>query len=108
MGGIAPAKSDVAIAEGDQAMVGDGHAMGVPAEIAQHVFRTAEGTFQVNHPVLSVEWSQPSGEGLGLCEKLQIAVEVELAILKSLFERIDELAAKNFTQHFLGKKVVIP
>ena len=34
-------------------------------------------------------------------------MEVELAILESLLESVDELAAKNFTQHFLGKKVVI-
>jgi hypothetical protein len=34
-------------------------------------------------------------------------VEVQLAILKSLFESVDELAAKNFLQHFLGKKVVV-
>ena len=34
-------------------------------------------------------------------------IKVLLAILESLFESVDELAAKNFTQHFLGKKVVI-
>ena len=33
----------------------------------------------------------------GLRQKLQVSVEVELAILKSLFERVDELAAKEFT-----------
>ena len=31
-------------------------------------------------------------------------MEVELTILKSLFEGIDELAAKDFAQHLLGKK----
>jgi hypothetical protein len=34
-------------------------------------------------------------------------MEVQLAILKSLFESVDELAAKEFTQHLLGKKVVV-
>ena len=52
--GITPAKSDLAIGEGDQAMVGDGHAMGVAAQILQHIFGATEGTFQVDHPVLSV------------------------------------------------------
>ena len=42
---IAPAKSDLAILERDQAMVGDGHAMGIAAEILQHVFGTTEGPF---------------------------------------------------------------
>ena len=50
--GIAPAKSHLAIGNGDEAMVGDGHAMGVAAEILQHILGAAEGTFQVHHPVL--------------------------------------------------------
>ena len=88
-------------------MVGDGHAMGVAAQILQHIFGATEGTFQVDHPVLSIQRSQPGGKDLGLREKFQVSVEVELAILKSLLESFDELAAKDFTQHFLGKKVVV-
>ena len=57
--------------------------------------------------VLSVEWPQPGSEDLGLRKKLQVSLEVELAIVESLFESVDELAAENFTQHFLGKKVVV-
>ena len=34
-------------------------------------------------------------------------MEVQLAILKSLFERVDELAAKEFRQHFLRQEVVV-
>src|SRR6266571_964535 len=52
-------------------------------------------------------WLQPGSEDLGLRKKLQVSLEVELFIVKSLFESVDELAAKNFTQHFLGKKVVV-
>ena len=44
MGGVSPAEGDVAFVEGDQSVVGDGDAMGVAAEIAQHVFRPAEGS----------------------------------------------------------------
>src|SRR6267378_381951 len=104
---IAPAESDLAIAEGDQAVVGDGHAMSVAAEIVHHVLGATEGTFQVHHPILSMEGPQPSGEGLRLRQKLQVSVEVELAILKRLFERVDELAAKNFLQHVLGQEVIV-
>ena len=81
--------------------------MGVAAQIVHHVFRAPEGTFQVHHPILSMEWPKPSGEDLGLRQKLQVSMEVQLAILQSLFERVDELAAKEFTQHFLGKEVVV-
>jgi len=50
---IAPAESDLAIAESDPAAVGDGHAMGVAAPIVHHVWGAPEGTFQVDHPILS-------------------------------------------------------
>ncbi len=43
--GIAPTKSNLVILERDQAMVGDGHAMGVTAEILRHVSGTTEGPF---------------------------------------------------------------
>src|SRR5499425_1833541 len=105
---IPPAEGDLAIGEGDQAVVGDGHTMGVAAQIVHHIFGATEGTFQIDHPILSIEWPQPSGEDFGLRQKLQVSVEVQLAILKGLFESIDELAAKDFLQHFLGKEVVVP
>ena len=67
--GIAPAKSHLAIGNGDEAMVGDGHAMGVAAEILQHILGTTEGTFQVDHPVFSKQWPEPSSEDLGFGEQ---------------------------------------
>jgi hypothetical protein len=53
---------------------------------------------------MSIEWSQPGSEDFGLRKKLQVTLEVELAILESLLESVDELAAKNFPQHFLWKQ----
>ena len=88
-------------------MVGDGHAVGVAAQVLQHILRATEGTFQIDHPVMPVQRPQPGSKDFGLRKKLQISLEAELAILESLFESVDELAAKNFLQHFLGKKVVV-
>lgn len=51
--GIAPTKSDLSIGEGDQAMVGDSHAVGVAAHILENIVGAAEGWFGVNDPVLS-------------------------------------------------------
>jgi hypothetical protein len=56
---------------------------------------------------LSKQRPQPGGKDLGLSEEFQISLEAKLTVLKSLFERIDKLAAKDFLQHFLGKKVVV-
>ena len=76
-------------------MVGDGHTMGVAAEILQHIFGATEGAFQVDHPVFSVEWPQLSSEDFGLGEKLEVSLEAEQAVLESLLESVDEFAAKD-------------
>jgi hypothetical protein len=88
-------------------VVGDGHAMRVATEIMHDILGAAEGTFQLHHPVVSIEGPEPSGENLGLCEKLEVSVEVELAVVKGLLESIDEFATKEFSEHFLGQKVVV-
>ena len=61
--GIAPAEGDVALGKSDQPAVGDGDAMGVGAEIAQHMFRTAERRLGVDDPVVSEQYPQPGSEG---------------------------------------------
>ena len=88
-------------------MVGDGHAMGVAAEIVQHIFGAAEGTFQVNHPVFSKQWPEPSSKDLGFGEELQLFGEAELTILEGLPEGRDELATKDLTQYRFGQEVVV-
>jgi len=88
-------------------MVGDGHAMGVAAEIVQHIFGATEGTFQVDHPVFSKQWPQPSREDLGFGEELPLFGEAELTILEGLPEGRDELATKDLTQYRFGQEVVV-
>jgi hypothetical protein len=53
VGIIFPAESNLVMFEGHEAVVGDGHTMGVTGEIAQHMMRTAEGWLGVDDPVLT-------------------------------------------------------
>ena len=85
-------------------MIRDGYAMGVAAQILEHIFRATEGWFRVHHPVLSEQRPEPSGEGLGLGETGQISMEAELAFLKGLPESSNKLAAENATEHLDRKK----
>src|SRR5260370_14128604 len=78
--------------------------MGGGAEILEDELRATERRFQVDDPVLSVQGSQPGGKDLRLRKKCEISLEAELAITESLPEGIDKLSAKDFTQHFVGKK----
>ena len=75
--GIAPAEGDVAIGESNEPGVGDGDAMGVGAEIAQHMFRSAEGRLGVDDPVVAEQYPQPSSEGARISQRQKLAVELK-------------------------------
>ncbi len=104
MSRISPAEGDLIVSKRNQAMVGDGHAMGVAAQILEHVFGATEGRFRVDHPVFSEQWPKPGSEGLGLSERSQVSLAVQSAVLEGLLESSDELAAKDATKHLDGKK----
>ena len=53
-------------------MVGDGDAVGIAAEILQHVLGSAEGWFGVDDPVFAEERAQPGGEELGMGESARV------------------------------------
>jgi hypothetical protein len=107
VGGIAPTKGDLSAGKRDQSMVGDGHAMSVTAQIAEHIFWASERTLCVNHPVLSEQWSEPRRKGSRLSEELQVTMKVEPAVTKGTLECFVELAAKDRTKHLGGKKEIV-
>src|ERR1700690_594999 len=105
--GITPAKSDLAIRQGNQAMVGDRYAMRVTTEIAQHIRRASKRRFRIDHPILSEQRSHPRRKSLRVGEDLQISVKVKPAVVKGTLERCVELAAKDATENFDGEKEII-
>jgi hypothetical protein len=64
-------------------VVGDGHAMSVTAQITEHMLWASEGTFRVDHPVVSEQWSQPGSKNFRLSEELQVSIKVEFATVSS-------------------------
>jgi len=79
VGGVSPAEGDVARGESNQPAVGDGDAMGVCAEIAQHMLWSTKRPLGVDNPVVTKQHSQPSSEGTRFGEWEKAAVELELA-----------------------------
>ena len=69
MGRIAPAESDLTMLEGNQSVVRDGNAMGITAEILQHVLRSPERPFGVNDPVTLVGAAHERTKELGLSKR---------------------------------------
>ena len=108
VGGVAPAEGDVALGESDQPGVRDGDAMGVGAEIAQHMFRAAEGSFGVDDPVVAEQHPQPGGEGARLGQRQQAAVELEFTSMEGVAKSGDELAAEDTAEHADGQEEGTP
>ena len=50
---ILPSKRHVSVGDLYEAMVGDRDAMGVASQIMQYVFRSAEWSLRINHPILA-------------------------------------------------------
>ena len=89
-------------------MIGDGYAMGVAAQILEHIFGAAEGAFGVDHPVLSEQWPQPGGEGFRVGERASgFHGSLSWPFWKACRSASDKLAAKNATEHVDGKKEAI-
>ena len=105
--GVSPAEGDLVALQGDQAVIGDRHAVGVAAKITENVFRTIEGRLTVDHPVVTEEGAEERSESLRFPEKLEFPVEAQLAVVEGPFESGDKLAAEDSTQHLDGEKEAI-
>src|SRR5215472_18012934 len=63
--GVSPAKGDLVTRQRDEAMVGDGDAMGVGAQIVENILGAAEGRLAVDQLLAAEQGAQEGGEGLG-------------------------------------------
>src|SRR6267378_1416260 len=82
VGIILPTESNLVMLESHEAVVGDGHAMGVAGEIAEDMMGTAEGGLGVDDPVLTEQGAQEGAEGIFVFEGLERSGEGELVLLE--------------------------
>jgi hypothetical protein len=104
MSPVSPAERDLSIRKGDQAVVGDGHSMGIAAQITEHVFRAAERPFAVHNPVLARYFADKGIESLRVREMFQFAVETDLSFSESGFEGCPDFSPEDFSEHILRQK----
>ena len=104
MSRVAPTKGDLAALEGNESVVRDGHAVGVTAEVVEHILRTTERWFAIDDPIFAKQRPEPRGEDLRFSEESQIAGKVQLLLLKSRLEPGDKLPAKYAPEHLDGEK----
>ena len=72
-------EGDRAVVHRQQALVGEGDAMGIAAEVFQRLPGAAKRRFSVNHPFLFTQGRQIPGEGGGTGERFEFAEERQSA-----------------------------
>lgn len=101
---VSPGECNFSILERNQAMVGNGHSMGVAAEIFENLLRPAEWAFAVNHPMGAVEIVNEGAKCLRIRKMLQFSVKADFPSIKSFFEGIYNLSPKDLPQCIFRKK----
>src|SRR5579863_3032523 len=85
-------------------MVGDGHAMGVAAQVAKNLSGPVKGGLGINYPVLAVEATQPSAKLLLISQSGAGSRATEFLLAVKAFQTSDELPAEDPAQHLNGQK----
>ena len=77
--------------------------MSITAEIADDLFRPAEGGFGINHPILMKQCSEERSEVFRLRQVVDRSGAGQLLLVMSAAESGDELSTKNFGESFDGQ-----
>src|SRR5258708_23113887 len=92
---VLPSEGNLGIVDGENAVIGDGHAMRVTSQIAQDMFWTAKRWLGVDHPLFSKQGAQECREVFFVSQREAFTVERQLVSSKSASQSGHELPAKN-------------
>ena len=96
---IFPAEGDGFGISADQAVVRDGDAVRIAAQVGKHGLWAAKGWFGIDHPFGFAEWREPGGKGIRLCQSFEIAVEGQLPRGMKRQQSIEEQPPKQARQY---------
>ena len=101
---VLPAKGHMRVGDVEDAVVGDGHAVGIAGQVVQNVFRAAEGRFGIHHPLFPEQRAQERVECLLVRQRKTRAVESQLLLAESPAKASHELTAKDAAQDLYGQE----
>src|SRR5215472_15002612 len=99
-----PAEGNLAVIDAEQAVIGNGHAMRVAAEVIQDLFGAPEGRLGVNHPLGVAKRCQVLGERFRVPESLERREELQLAGVEGGLEMLEEQAPEQSREHADGEE----
>ncbi len=92
---ISPSKGNIAVLDGEDAVIADGDPMGISAEVLKYPLGAIEGRFAIDDPLLMVELSSEGVEVAGILEMTDTAGECELSPFEVIIEEVKELASEQ-------------
>ena len=101
---VLPAKAHLAVGDVQDALVGDGDAVGVAAEVGQHAGRARERGLGVDDPLAAAQGPQVALEGRRIGEVGEAAAEAQFALLESLLESGQKNAAEAARENAHGQE----
>src|SRR5579872_2850748 len=73
--------------------------MGVLAEVAKRVLRTAKRAFCIDHPFPTEQGTKPGRKCLPILKRDECSVETEFVLRMQCFKAIHKLAPKHFSEN---------
>ena len=92
VGIIPPEERNLAISDGEDAVITDRDPMGISAEVLKDPFGAIEGGFAIDDPWFAVEMPAEGLEAFGVLEMAEVGGEDQIPSLKAIFEEVEELA----------------
>ena len=72
---VLPTESSLITLQGDQPVIGDGHAMRVASQVVEHMLWSAERFLGIYHPVVTKQRTQERAKDLRVCQVPQPSVK---------------------------------
>lgn len=95
VGIIAPEEGNLAVSDGEDAVITDGDPMSISAEVLQDSVGAIEGWFAIDDPLIMVEVPQEGFEVCGILEMTEMGGKGQIPSLEAIFEEAEELASEQ-------------
>ena len=105
---VLPAEADEAVLNGQDAVVGEGHAVGVATEVVEDAGGSVEGRLGVDDPLGLAQGPEVPVEGGGIGERGEGAGQVQAALAVGVFEGLEEEGAEAAREDADGQEEAGP
>ena len=97
---VPPTESDQTICQVHQAVVGNGHSVGVGAKVVQHMLSPAERAFAIDHPIGAEQPAEHRREGGRRMQVRERPMETEFPLAVEFAKTLHKLTSEYTAQDF--------